>query len=462
MDDHDDIHHVRAQHYVRAAEGRQSSGGVACLIHDHLVGTCPECRRAWRVVATDEDRFHALLQAGDYASPSGSSSAGDPPPALVPGDAATLRRIELETDRLRRENDRAWRDLWELRRLPASKRRSRIRNARLRFASRMLAERIVEESIAGVRTSPREAAQWASLVPHVLARIPGDDLPWKRALAARATAHHANALRVAGDLAAAARAFAELRRDLARRPDLELSTLAEVASLEASLAIDQRQFALAEELLAQACFVAEEAGEEGLAARAFIQIGNLLTTEGRLDEAIGWMAKASSRLDPERDAPLLLAAVNASIFCLCELGRASEARMLLDRSRQLYESSESPHIGCVQRLVEGRIDLGLGRLEQAVASFEASRDGFLALDRTYDAILASLDLAHAHLEAGDWPRLERLAARLVPQFRLRAVSRETLEALALLARAVAAREITRDTLAALRRRLDERRGSCDG
>lgn len=462
LDDHDDIHHVRAQHYVRASEGRHSVGGIACLIHDHLIGTCPECRRAWRVVATDQDRFHALAQAADYSSPSVCPFGSDPPPSLVPGDAVTLQRIAVEADRLRRENDRAWRDLWELRRLPASRRRSRIRNARVRFASRMLAERIVEESIAALRISPREAEHWASLVADVLARVPGDELPWKHSLAARAAAHHANSQRVSGDLTAAARGFVELRRDLARRSDLDLATLAEVASLEASLAIDQRQFGVAEELLAHACFLAEEAGEEGLAARASIQIGNLLGNQGRADEALDWMLRASGRLDPQRDASLLLAAANASILSLCDLGRTTEAGELLDHSRHLYESSESPHIGCVLRLVEGRIDLSLGRLEWAVEKFEASRDGFLALDRTYDAVLASLDLAHAHLEAGDWPRLERLAARLVPQFRLRGISRETLEALALLARAVAARELTRDTLAALRRRLSESRGSCDG
>jgi GNAT superfamily N-acetyltransferase len=106
--------------------------------------------------------------------------------------------------------------------------------------------------------------------------------------------------------------------------------------------------------------------------------------------------------------------------------------------------------------VAPRIDvlLGQGRHDEAADAYHACRDGYLALDRTYDAALASLDLAQTYLEAGRTAELKELAADLVPQFRARGVGRETLAALMLLAKAVAAEKATAAVVAELRRRLE--------
>jgi tetratricopeptide (TPR) repeat protein len=326
-----------------------------------------------------------------------------------------------------------------------------VANASTRFRSRAFLELLVETARSTVRNGPREAQALTALVPKVLNQAAADARqPWARILQAKAAAHRANALRVAGDLPAAERAFAELRRELELFP-LAAAVEAELASLEASLRIDQRRFAEADKLLAVAC---SSAGRRD--SRLLIQRANLLSSMGRTEEALASYESAAAVLDPSTEARLRPIIVSGRVNSMCHLGRYEEARRLLAAEGDAFAVETDAHAAALHRLYSARIAQGLGELEAAVEGFASSRDQFLALDRDYDAVSTSLYLADTLLAAGKTAELRGLAADLVPLFRSRGVERETLASLRLLAEAAKAETLTAALLTELRRKLDGR------
>ena len=144
-----------------------------------------------------------------------------------------------------------------------------------------------------MHNAPSEALEWIELVPIALDWARTADGPlWAKALLARATAHRANALRVLGDHPAAERLFVELRRTLAREPIDDTGALAEIASLEASLRIEQNLHAEAEELLDRAALAYRYAGDARGLARARLKQVMLLRTQGRAEEILALLADA--------------------------------------------------------------------------------------------------------------------------------------------------------------------------
>jgi len=450
--------HVTSHHYVFTLTGRQRPSVVGRLILDALASGCPECRRAWDLLAGEGDRLSERIVSVDAeASAVGGPGDEDDPPALRP----VVARLEEEVGLLQLERSRRWsRDLRALLRLPAHRRADRVRGARRRFGSVGLAILLLEESRRRVRTEPAEAESLAALVPLVLrsgAAAPGD--PEVHALSVRAAAHRANARRVAGDLPAAETAFVALRTELAARPLADAAVEAEVASLEASLRLGQREVQLAEELLDRAVLLYREAGDERGETRVLVQQAMLLHDLERPAEALDRLEEATPRLDPEADLYLFTTVITARVICLCELARWDEAGALLDEHVDAYEALDDPHAAAILRNLYGRVALGQARYDAAVEAFSSSRDAHLAIGRVYDAALTALDLAVAYREAGRRGELRRLATELVPAFRSRGVGRETLVALRLLVRAIAADELSADLVRRLRRRIEAERSA---
>jgi len=459
--------HVRGEHYVRTARGEQAPAVLAHLVHRHVLERCPVCRDEWRALSAERPRFRALLDGVAEVPLPGSTPSGDPPPPSrpgrqpavlpqhLPGNDRDVGRIAAELERHKAARSRARRELWLLLRRPPERWAETVDRANTRYRSRAFAELLVETCREIVRTRPHEAERLAALVPAVLAKkFPPSAVAWSAVLSARAAAHRANALRVAGDLAAAARRFAVLRSDLAEHPLQDPAALAEIASLEASLAIGQRRFGEAEMLLDRAVLLYRHAGDRVGEARTLVKQGLALQSSGRPAEAVERLAIAAAQLNPVQHDVLLLSAANCRAACLCDLGRFEEARAFLQENLDLYEASDDLHFTLFLRGLQGRIALGLGNFDEAEEAFAASRDGLLAVDRTYDAALAALDLAHVFYEAGRSDDLRSLARNLLRTFRARGVSREALGALTLLARAAVADGITRELLAHLRRRLE--------
>jgi len=461
--------HVRGEHYVRTARGEQAPAVLAHLAHRHVLERCPVCRKEWQALSAERPRFRALLDgiaelptpespdSRDERAPTSRAERGIPAVLAqhLPANERDVGAIAAELERHKAVRQRAVRELWLLRRRPPERWAGTVDRANTRYRSRAFAELLVETSRKIIRTRPLEAERLAALVPAVLAKkYPPAEVAWSAVLAARAAAHRANALRVAGDLAEAARRFAELRRRIAERPLRDAAALAEVASLEASLAIDQRRFGEADELLDRSVLLYRHAGDRLGEARSLLQQGLALQASERPGAAVARLAEAADRLDPNEHPYLFLSTVNTRVVCLCDTGRFEDAQALLRAHLDLYEASDDLHVGSFLRGLQGRVALGLGEFAEAEQAFAASRDGLLAVGRTYDAALAVLDLAWLYHEAGRRDDLRALARGLVPTFRARGVSREALGALALLARAAAADGLTRELVARLRRRLE--------
>ena len=441
--------HVTLDQYLLTLRGVLPWELLLQQAHRHLLDLCPECYGEW------SGEWNGGSGFGVPADGSASAPALSTAPRL-PADSrhvslAHVQAAQRHLSRMRAVARRAREDLARLRRAPRERWPAMVRNARTRFRSRAFAHLLLETAQEVVRTAPREAAALAALVPVALAREPARrDQGWARELDLRAAAHRANALRVAGDLPAADHAFAEVRRQLRRTPVDAPGLAAEISSLEASLRIGQRRFADADRLLTAA---SAATGESPLAHRVLIQHANLLRTMGRAEEALERFVRVERTLDAAHQPQLALVAVTGRINCLCDLDRSAEAAPILSSKYSEYVDNGDLHSVALYGFYSARVHLGLGRLEAAERGFLEARDRLLALDRDYDAILASLFLADALLAAGKMAELRRLAADLVPLFKARGVERETLASLRLLAQAVKAETVTAALLSELRQNL---------
>ena len=442
--------HLRSEHYVDGTGAAASM--LARRTHDHLMASCPACREQWEQLGGLQDAYLAGLRRFTLPSP--------PPPVdddELPVHAASLDAHADYVDELRHLRRRAQEQVSVLRRLPTEERPARIRRAYRQFRGRTLAELLIEESRATVRTDPAAALAWVDLVPLVLDWTRGEGGPdWVPPLLARAAAHRANALRVAGDLPAAERTFVELRRSLAAQPVGDPAAVAEVASLEASLRIGQHRHGHAEELLARAALAYRYAGDSLGLARTRIQQASLVRRQGRPAEVLRLLEEASSSLGADgrpADLQLTLWTATGRVNALCDLERFPEARQLLDRHLDDYEASDDPHSAAVFRCLAGRIALGLRDFERAEEAFTSCRDAMLIVGRNHDAALACLFLAEVLFLAGRTRDLARLAAQLVPLFRSRELPAESFKALQLLAQAATADRLTEALLAKIRQRL---------
>jgi tetratricopeptide (TPR) repeat protein len=444
-----DKDHLRVEDYASAAKRPDGAGLIARDVQRHLVAVCTECQPEWRRLGELRETYLSRLRA-----------LPGPPPAAPCGEELSATSLDLDlqaavtADRIRLHRN-VLTEKSDLLRTRADRRVGKIRRARQRFRSPHLAEMLIDESRKRVRDAPIEAAEIAALVPEILAWTEDERPvpPWAPPLLARAAAHRANALRVAGDLPAAERAFAELRHRLADRPLAEPGAMAEIASLEASLCIDQRRFEAAEERLERAALGYRAADDRVGLARAKLKQANLMRNTGRPAEVVRLLELEALDLETAADPYLYVCAVNTRANALCDLEEFTAAERLLDERQDAYEASEDLNVGAIYRCLRGRVALGLGRLERAEADFRDAREATLTLGRTYDAALITLYLAEALLAAGKTRDLSRLAGGLVAAFRGRGVEGEALAALRLLAQAVAAESVTATLLVELRRRL---------
>lgn len=438
--------HLGLDHYLQTLRGDLPLLALIRHTRDHLMEVCPLC-------ATEAARFGTIpypLEPDDR--PDAAPSPSDP-------RYLTRRKVadaKAHLSRLRTVATNAREDLRLLLALPPGRWADRVANTRTRMRSRTFVELLLAESRRRVRAAPRQAAALAALAPTALRWAEGrPDLPWLAPLLARAEAHRANALRVAGDLPAADRAFAHLRRRLAESPCDDPAASGEIASLEASLRIDQRCFDAARARLAEAAAAYRRAGQPVGVARVLVQTANLMGTMGEPEANLRLLEEATA-LTPADEPYLLATTVTARVNALCDLDRSAEAETLLAEHRDLYRGGDDDHLVANSLWLAGRVALGLGRLDDAEAHFAAARDRLLSLDRDYDAILAALHLADALLAAGKTAELKRLAADLVPLFRARGVARETLAALRLFAQAAKSERVTAAVLSEVRDKLEAR------
>lgn len=445
----DERNHLRLEDYVSASRRPDGAGLLARHAHRHLVAVCDDCAPEWQRLGQLRSTYLERLRAFENPAPAAGSNDH------LLATAAEIERQAALTDDLVREYRNVLNQKAILLRRPAEERPGLIRRAHRRYRSPLLAEMLVEECRRRVRNTPAEAAEIAALVPLVLAWTEAADPPPAAApaLLARAAAHRANALRVTGDLPAAERAFAELRRRLAEQPLADPRVAAEIDSLEASLHIDSRHFGEAQSCLERATVAFQAAGDQLGVTRTTIQHANLLGSLGRPDELLVLLTPEAVDRARAAEPYLYVCAVTARVNALCDLNAPDEAARLLDADLDAFEETEDLTVGAIFRWLRGRVALGRGDLPAAEGAFRDAREALLAIGRTYDAALVTLFLAETLHRAGKTRALAALARGLVGAFRSRGVAGETLAALKLLADAVATESVSAALLARLRQRL---------
>lgn len=323
-----------------------------------------------------------------------------------------------------------------------SRRRERIRSEP-RLWQVKLCDRLEAGSRAAWASDPAEAVELADLAVQVAERL--DVRLYGESLVADARAlawaYLGNACRIASDFQRAEEAL-DIADDFCSRYPIDLLTEAEVLGFRASLWNSLGRFAEADRLLDRVLQLYREAGDRHQEGRTLILKGMTLGDSGSFPEAIALVRQGLASIDPAVEPGLLLAARHNLILFLNDGGRHQEAQEALEESRHLYLELGSPLHRVRLRWLEGRIALGLGRLDEAADALRLARDAFLEQEICFDAALVSLDLAMAHFRKGDAAEVKRLAAEIIPVLQACRVHPETVAALLLFREAAEAERVT--------------------
>jgi tetratricopeptide (TPR) repeat protein len=431
-------------------------------IERHLEGTgdlpgCETCLYAARELTPAADlaqedgiaAFAEILYGDDDEGAAADDEGGH---ALADVLARALRRRFL----VDREAALAPGLIEELDRRPPALRREVVRTAR-RYQLLGFAEALSERSREAGFLDPGRALELAELAVEVAdvldPRLYHPKLVADRQALARASV--GNARRVASDLFGADRAFHEASALLALGSRAEVPR-ADLASLLASLRIDQARYPEARRLLEEARETYEAWQEPESVGRVLLKLGLAAGYSGEADEAVKLFTRAAKLLAAATDGRPVLQAHHNLANWLLERGDPLEALARFREALPLYERFDrEPSSRLRRRWLEGKIHAGLGDLETARAAFEEVRAEATRRELGYELAMVSLELAILHLERGDSAAVRRLAGELVPAFHSRDLHRHALGALYLFQHAAQAETVTaaftRDLLRYLQR-----------
>jgi tetratricopeptide (TPR) repeat protein len=293
-------------------------------------------------------------------------------------------------------------------------------------------ELLCEESRHAACDSASRALHLASCAAAAASAVPGD-AGWRSRLEGYAGVHRANALRVAGDLISADRAFSragELWRAGAGS-DPGLLNAARVLHLEASLRREQRRLHEALALLDQALAI----DRWGETPTLLMGKAKALEELGEHEAALALLPRAESQLDREREPRNLFVIRSLQVFNLCHLGRHAEAELALGEQRAL-----ATRLGNRLDLLRvdwgrGKVAAGRGRSGEAVDALGRVRAEFMAQGNAYDTALVTLELAEVFAALGRTAEVKALARESAPVFHAQGVHREARRALELFRRA---------------------------
>jgi tetratricopeptide (TPR) repeat protein len=247
---------------------------------------------------------------------------------------------------------------------------------------------------------------------------------------AQAQAELGNAHRVADRLPEAEQALAHARQlfEQGTRSDLLEVRLLE---LEASLLADFRKFVPATAKLRKVLKFYTDGEDFHRVGRTLIKLGVYTGYAGNHEVAINWLRESLKLINPDSDPSLAFAAAQGLIFFLVESGRIKEAKKL----RILYSRylSSGGRIGQIKvRLLEGRIDAGLGNYQRAEAIFREVIEGFEELRLPIVAGIEKLDLAAVLLQQGKRQQAATPIAEAAAIFIAHRIPREAIGAVIML------------------------------
>lgn len=343
-----------------------------------------------------------------------------------------VRRLSAESAQLEGERDSAPALLQELEKFPIEQKQLLVRNSG-RFRSWGLAEYLLEASRESWTDDPLRSERLALLALEVIENLPVDKGYREKVandLRAEAWSFVGNSRRIQGKSRASAKAFHRAEECL-KFGTGDVLERARVLDLKASLMRHQGRYADAQKLLNFAISVYRSSGEKRLEAKALLGFGKLYSDMGEAELFLPLVQRATDLLREEGDHFLELVAKVQTIYCLMEVGRASEASALIPELRSLV----SAYGGRLDRLrllwQEGKVCQALGQVELAEQALLQARDGFAAASLGYDVALVSLDLAALYLEEGRIAEVKELALNVVPRFAAEQVHPDAFTAIAL-------------------------------
>lgn len=246
---------------------------------------------------------------------------------------------------------------------------------------------------------------------------------------ARAWAYLGNARRLSSDLSGAEQALihAEALSEDGSADPLEE---ARILDFRASLLSDQGWFESAAELLEVVIEIYEEVRDLHRKGRALISQGLFQCYTGKPREAVKQIRQGLELIDGDQEPRLLLMARHNLAWALNDSGQPEEALRQLESFRHSYAEFPDSWNGLRLPWLEGRIAIGLGRLEEAEQRLRAVRGRFIERGLGYDASMVTLDLAGLYLQEGRSAEVRELALEMLPIFLSHDVHRQALAALA--------------------------------
>jgi transcriptional regulator with XRE-family HTH domain len=366
-----------------------------------------------------------LISLGDEGGSLGvaAMAAGWTAAELVLEDLVRRREAE-QAEAARREAEESW---TSLKRASREDRRALVADFP-EFRSLALASRVCAASLRAAPHDARETLELAELALSIAEQAPGEEGLRSRAQA-YCWAHVGNARRVANDHDGAEEAFARAWSLWGAEAESELFPEWQLLSLEASLLRDQRRLREALELLNRARTLCGE--DQKAVVRILLKREHVLEVEGDIEGAIAVLAEVAPLVQSVGDSDLLLRLQFNMTDDLCQLGRYTEAAALLPQVRELAieQANQLDLIRVVW--LEGKIHAGLDQPTAAQICLEQVRRKFADLGMSYDAALASLDLALLGLRVGHTAEVRELAVEMEAIFRSKKIQREALAALTL-------------------------------
>jgi tetratricopeptide (TPR) repeat protein len=252
---------------------------------------------------------------------------------------------------------------------------------------------------------------------------------------ARAQAELGNAYRVANQLHEAIHAMGRARQLFERGTRNEILEI-RLLELEASLAAGQRQFGRASADLLKVADFYSRYNDAHRVGRTLVKLGLYAGYAGDHEKGVGLLEKSLDLIDSKQDPDLACAAAHNLILFLAESGRFREAKMLrLLHARHLLNAGG--RINEVKfRVLEARIDTGLGKYSRAASIFREVIAGFEEAQLPILASIERLHLAVALMAQGKAAEASSVILEAAEIFTRLDIQREALQAVILLRNAV--------------------------
>ncbi len=290
------------------------------------------------------------------------------------------------------------------------------------------------ESVERFRTeSPARAVEVARLAVEAAVRLDPEAHPAGHVadLRCRTHAELANVHRLIGDLVAAERSMA-VAQEHCEEGTGALGVAADLIDRCASLRIDQRRFAEAEEMLDRLIAIRRAEGQPTQVGKALVLQG-IAAVYGE-DPAVGRLRflAALDELDPAADGRLVMIALHNLVDCEIELDRFEAARRAQTSLAPLYERHAGEMDLLKRRGQEGKIAAGLGDFRAAEAIFRETRAAYERHGMPVYVAHADLDLAAVWIRQRRFAEVYKAADQLVASFSALGIGREALASFLLL------------------------------